>query len=213
MARAARHIRFALLAGLARAKRRTWLALNRAGRSDPLRTALHAEADRFVGLMADLSYTPLLPCARISLQRLVVVPRATLAGRARDALSDRLGALPAMAAFDDAVRTFFYAQLVREMDDAVLVARPSVGRPVRAAEEWTCIGVDRELPWIDSAWTGPGWGGHLFMYEFPRGGLSRKERRAVEETVAGMQAELCTLSRSQRHELLRAALDRGVRRV
>jgi hypothetical protein len=137
------------------------------------------------------------------------VPRATLAGRARDALCSRLSALPVVTDLDDSVRSFFFAQLVREMDAALVAASPSLGRPIHAKGEWVCVGVDRELQWIDPTWTGPGWGGHLYMYELPRDGLSKKDRREVETTLEEMRAELVGLSRVQRHDLLRAALDSG----
>jgi hypothetical protein len=54
-------------------------------------------------------------------------------------------------------------------------------------------------------WSGPGWGGHLFMFEQPRAGLARKELKAVESAVADMSQHIVALSRVQRDGLLRSA--------
>jgi hypothetical protein len=55
--------------------------------------------------------------------------------------------------------------------------------------------------------SGPGWGGHLLMYEFPRQGLSRRARKEVEQAVQELQSSLTTISHIQRHEIMRMAVD------
>jgi RNA polymerase-interacting CarD/CdnL/TRCF family regulator len=47
------------------------------------------------------------------------------------------------------------------------------------------------------------------MYEFPRQGLARKERRALEAAIRTIREELSSISRLQRHDLLRAAVGSG----
>jgi hypothetical protein len=206
---AASQLRFVRLGGHYRAKRRIWRALDGAARTEPLRSALQSAADDYTNALAGLSYLPLLPCTQISLQRLVVVPRAAVAARTAAALDTRLGDSAPLADLGEAVRRFFVARVLREMDDAVLAARPSPSRPIHAREAWTCVAVDRELQWMDPIWSGPEWTGHLVMYEFPRQGLARRERRTLEAAIKTIREELSSISRLQRHDLLRAAVGRG----
>jgi hypothetical protein len=76
---------------------------------------------------------------------------------------------------------------------------------VHAHEEWACVGVDLDLLWVDPMWSGPGWGGHLFMFEFPPAGVSRKELKAIDAALVQVTKHISTLSRVQRDGLLRSA--------
>jgi hypothetical protein len=110
------------------------------------------------------------------------------------------------------VRDFFCEQLVVELDAAVAAHRSSVVRPLLTEDGWGCVGRDTEYQWMDSIFSGPGWGGHFLMFEFPSQGLSRKARKAVEQAVQELQNSLANISRIQRQEIMQTAVD-GLPRV
>lgn len=205
IATAASGIRFSFVGRHRAARSRIWRALETATRQEAVATAIRAEAGHFMAVLANLSYTA-LPRAHIALRRVVLVPRAMIAGRARVGLYARLGVSPALAHLDDAVRVFFLEQLLTEMDAAIQKALPSPRHPVHAPDEWTCIGVEKGLVWVDPLWSGPDGTGHVFMFEFPRAGLPRRDRKALETAVAEMKGRVSLLSRSERVEMVRAAL-------
>jgi hypothetical protein len=59
-------------------------------------------------VVARLAYSDGLPRAVIALHRLVVVPRAMIAGHARVGLSKRLGDIAEVAALDEAIQIFLF---------------------------------------------------------------------------------------------------------
>jgi hypothetical protein len=203
---AARKYRFRLFA-TGRARRRLWRGLETAARTAPVRAAIGEEANRFGTALGQVSFAPGLPRTHVALHRLVLVPRALVAARARTGVRMRLWNLPPLAHVDESVRAFFCEQLLIELDRAIELARPSAKRPVEAGEGWSCVGSDRSYVWLDPLWAGDHWVGHVFMYEFPRSGLSRAQRRALDEAVAGLQKSIALLSRVQRDGLMRTAAD------
>ena len=207
VARVAARIRFSLFGRSRAARRRIWRALEDASRVESLATAVASEATRYLQVLAKLSNCDALPRVHIALYRLVLVPRAMIAAHARAALFTRLGEAPALAELDEAARTFFLDQLVIEMDAALQKASPSPQQPVQAHDEWTCVGVSKGLVWVDPLWSGPDGTGHVFMYEFPRAGLPRRERKALKAAIAGMAASVSSLSPFQRIAMLRGAWD------
>jgi hypothetical protein len=198
-------IRFALFGRERAARKQVWRALENAARDEQAIGAIAVETTHYMKLLANLSYVQALPRVQVGLHRLVVVPRTMIAGRGYNALCSRLAKVPALAALDEPSRAFLFEQLLREMDYAVAKTGPTPRRPVHAHEEWACVGVDLELIWVDPMWSGPGWGGHLFMYELPRAGLSRKDLKAVEAALAALTKNIAALSRVQRDNLLRSA--------
>jgi hypothetical protein len=191
----------------ARARRRLWRPLERAARTEPIRTAIRAEAAQFGAAMSHASYAPGLPRLHVALHRLVLVPRALVAARARTGVRQRFWHLPSLAGVDESVRAFFCEQLLIEMDRALEAARPSASRAIPAAEEWSCVGADRRYVWVDPLWSGSHWAGHLFMYEFPRTTLSRAQLKELDSAVAHLQESIGSFSRLQREALLRSAAD------
>ena len=155
--------------------------------------------------LAHLSCSDALPRRHIALHRLVLVPRSMIAGRGRNALIKRLGDEQALAGLDEALRTFFLDQLVMEMDAALQNASPSPRQPIQAYDEWACVGLSKGLVWVDPLWSGPDGTGHVFMYEFPRAGLSRRDRKALDAAIAEMSASVSSLTRLQRFAMVRAA--------
>lgn len=211
VARVAAGIRFSLFGRSRAARRRIWRALEDASRVESLATAVASEATRYMQVLASLSYSDALPRVHIALYRLVLVPRAMIAAHARAALFTRLGEAPALAELDEAARIFFLDQLVIEMDAALQKASPSPRQPVQAHDEWMCVGVSKGLVWVDPLWSGPDGTGHVFLYEFPRAGLPRRERKALKVAIAEMAASVSSLSRLQRIAIVRGARD-SVRR-
>ncbi len=201
-------IRFSVLGRSAAARRRIWKEIEAAARAESLVAALADEATRYMHVLAALSYSDALPRVHIALHRLVLLPRAMIAGHARVALFKRLGDEPALAGLDAATRRFFLNQLVIEMDTALQQASPSPKRPVQAQDEWACVGVSKGLAWVDPLWAGDDATGHVFMYEFPRPGMPHPTPREIDAAIAGMTAGVGTLSRLQRFAMVRAATAR-----
>ena len=158
--RVAATLRFSLFGRKRAARRRMWRALEAATREESLSTAITGEADRFMKVLADLSYADALPRAHIALHRLVLIPRAMVTGRAETGVFERLAQSPALAAIDEAVRIFFLSHLVIEMDAALQRAAPAPRRPVQAHDEWACVGVTKGIIWADPIWAGPDGSGH-----------------------------------------------------
>ena len=204
IARVAAGIRFSLFGRSRAARRRIWRALEDASRVESFVAAVRAEAARYMEVLASLSYSDTLPRVHIALHRLVLVPRALIAGRARVALFARLVEAPALAGLDDSARIFLLEQLVKEMDAALQIGAPSPRRPIHAHDEWACVGVSKGLVWVDPLWAGADGTGHVFMCELPRAGLSRRDRKAVEAAIAGMAASVSSLSPRQRIAMVRA---------
>jgi hypothetical protein len=205
VASVARGIRFSLFGRSRSARRRIWRALEAATRVESLATAIGVEATQYMQTVASLSYAEALPRAHIALHRLVLVPRAMIAGRAQTAVFERLADAPALGGLDEAVRIFFLNRLVIEMDAALQDASPSPRRPVQAQDEWACVGVSKGIVWVDPIWAGPEGSGHVFMYEFPRAGLSRGERKSLEAAIQELAASVSSLSRAERFAMVRAA--------
>jgi hypothetical protein len=203
--RIARGIRFSLFGKRRAARRQLWRALDDASRSRDFVSAVGTEAARYMELLAASAYADALPRAHVALRRLVLAPRAMISGRAHLAMSQRLAPSPELAGVDESVRGFLIDQLVTEMDTALRKASPSPKRPVHAHEGWACVGVSVGMVWVDSLWSGPDGTGHVFLYEFPRDGLARRDRKALEAAIARMSSSVSSLSRTQRGALVRAA--------
>jgi len=205
IARLAARIRFSIVGRARSARRRLWRELERASRTDAFGAALSAEPDRFMQVLADACYADVLPRAHVALGRVVLAPRALVAGRARAGVFARLMNAPAVAGLDEAVRTFLLERIVIEMDAALTKASPAPRRPVVAKDGWVCVGVRLGTVWADPLWAGPYGAGHLFMYELPPRGLARREYKALDAAIEQMSGSVSTLSRTARDAMLRAA--------
>jgi hypothetical protein len=189
------------------ARRRIWRELDGAGRGDVFGRAIQSEADRFTALLVQTSHAPGLLRRSIALHRLVVVPRVLVAARTRTGARKRLYEDEALAALEPRVRDFFFEQLVIELDAAIAERRPSVSRPVLMHEGWRCVGRVTDYQWTDPMFCGPGWGGHLLMFEFPNEGLSRRARKELERSAQELQSSLKGITPAQRHDIMRMAVD------
>ena len=204
-ARAGQH-RFWVFAAT-RARRRIWRELELAGRDESLSSGIQAAADRFTAQLVETSHAPGLLRRTIALHRLVIVPRTLVAARTRHVVRKRLHSSAPLDTLDSPVRDFFCEQLVVEFDAALAERRPSVPRPVLTHDGWRCVGYDPDYEWVDPMFSGPGWGGHLLMFEFPRDGLSRAARKELDRAVEELRNTLKGLSHAQRHEIMQTAVD------
>jgi hypothetical protein len=135
------------------------------------------------------------------------VPRTMVVGRARMGLCQRLARLEPLRALPEPVQVFFFERLLKEMNHALQQARPSPRHPVLAHDGWTCVGVDPQFLWVDPMWAGEAWAGHVFMFEMPSSGVTRRQRLEIEATIERMRAQLPALSRIQRDGVIRSALE------
>lgn len=190
----------------ARATRRLWQDLKNLIRSTPARQALQQEGDHFAKAVASLCYAPSLPRHQVALHRLVVVPRAMIAGRSRNGARHRLWHA-ALSPLPEPLRAFMCEQILVEMDGAVRAAKPSPAAPVEMRDSWSCVASDCQYVWVDPLWSGPNWTGHMILYEMPRTPLSRMQRKDLERAVASLQQGLATLSKIQRQSIVRTAAD------
>ncbi len=209
---AARQIRFALTGRVRAARRRIYRELWAAVAASPVRESIAAECGRYPAAWAELAYAPSLPRATISLHRLVVVPRSMILARTVSGVSRRLAACPGIANLPDSFKAFFARWILCEMDQAILRAAPSPLRPFYSQESWACVALDSDFTWIDPMWSGMEWRGHVMMFEMPTTRLARRDRRALEETIAQIRQSLPNLSREQRAGTVQMAMD-GMQRL
>ena len=210
IAKIASGLRFSIFGRSRAARRMLWRALDRASRTDAFVEALSGEADRYLQVLADICYADALPRAQVAARRVILVPRAMAIGRAQAGLFSRLCAAPAFAGLDETVRDFLLRRIVTELDLALRTASPTPNRPVHARDGWACVGIRLGTVWMDSIWAGPDGTGHVFMYELPPQGSSRREARALAAAMDQMSEAASSLSRTARDAMLRAATLRRV---
>ena len=74
------------------------------------------------------------------------------------------------------------------------------------------MGLDPDFTWIDPMWSGAEWRGHVMMFEMPSVRLPRRERAELEAAISRLKESLPNLSRQQRDNTVRAAMD-GLNRL
>jgi hypothetical protein len=198
-------IRFSMLGRARSARRRLWRRLEEVTRTDAFAQAIGEEPARYLQILADACYADALPRVHVAVRRLVLVPRALVAGRAKADIIARLLRSPALAGLDDDVRFFVLDQIVNELDAALRGASPSPKRAVSAHDGWACVGVRLGTVWLDPLWAGRDGTGHLFMYEMSPHGLARRDARALEAAMEQMSDAAAALSRNARDVILRSA--------
>ncbi len=203
---AASRLHFKLFGRQRAARREMWNLLSRAASTEPLRASLHAAADEYTRSICELPYAAGLPRTQVGNRRVVVVPRVMIAGRARTAVTPMVGKSFSLSQIDDALLAFFLDEVIVQLDHAVQRARPTPSRPLRASDEWACVGIDTRYVWVDPYWSGPGWLGHVFLYEWASTRISRRERKALDRALGDLQMAVGGLSRQRRHELVRNAV-------
>jgi hypothetical protein len=203
--RVAAGVRFSLFGRARSAQHRLWRGLEDVSRTDAFAKAIAAEPAHYLQILADVCYADALPRVRVGVRRLVLAPRALVAGRAKAGVFTRLLPSPALAGLDDDVRSFVLDQMVNEMDAAVRGAPPSPKHPVTARDGWVCVGVRLGTVWLDPLWAGPDATGHVFLYEMPPQGLTRQDCKALEAAMEQLSGAAASLSRNARDVMLRSA--------
>lgn len=198
-------MRFKLLGKTRAARKKIWRELLEALRSDEGRAALQASADAYTRSLISLAYAQALPRATVALHRLVLVPRALVAERARAAVAAHLDQRSVFAARRPAEREFLYSTVMTQIDGAMRAAKPGLQKPLKGHEGWVVIGADTRFEWVDRYWSGDGWTGHWFLYELPRTSLSRADRKAIDAAIETMRTSVANLSRERRHALVKLA--------
>jgi hypothetical protein len=202
---AARSVGFALFGRARAARRRVRRQLWQAVDSSAVRDLIAAECDRYLSAWSDLAYAPSLPRRTVSLNRLVVVPRAMIPGRAGPGAQARFAAC--LAATGEGFRTFLCHWVLCRMDDAIRSADPTSRHPVRAGDCWACIGLEDRLIWVDPNWSGQEWRGHVVLFEMPSPRLSRRQRLELDAAIEQLTRPLPNLTRLQRDAIVRVAAD------
>lgn len=204
---AARQSGFSLLGRIRSARRRICRDLWDAVTAAPVREAIAAECDRYLGAWTQLAYAPSLPRVTVALHRLVVVPRTMILARARPGVSARVEACLETTGVAESFKPFFSRWLFHSMDDAIRRGGPSPQRPIHAHETWACVALDSDFIWIDPLASGPAWRGHVMMFEMPVPRLQRRDRRELETAVEQLKQSLPHLARLQRDSIVRIATD------
>ena len=204
VAEVAATLRFSLLGRVRAARRRLWREFTAAVGTPEIASVLSDAPELYGRAIADLAYASELPRVAAGVRRVVLVPRALVAGRARSHVSARLAGCLAFGRLHLALRPLLVEQALRELDAAVCAARPSPRHPVAAAGEWVCVGLDTSFTWVDQIWSGPGWAGHFVVYERPPA-FSRADRKALDGAIADLQSGIQTFSRRRRQDVAHAA--------
>lgn len=197
------------LFGKARAARRDlWRELDAATRTPPIARAIQTEVSAYLPLIAQFCYASSAPRSTIALRRLVAIPRALAHVKALERLTKRLQFLPEFTGLQGGplVREFFFVQLIKEMDSAILAAKPSPARPLPAHEEWVVVGSELEMTWHVPIKREAERPGHFFLYEAPRGGSARADRKEISARMRDLNSLAHGLSRTDRAEVIRKSL-------
>ena len=145
------------------------------------------------------------PRAHIALHRLVLVPRAMIAGHARTALAKRLEEVPDFAALDEALRIFLFDQLVIEMDAALQKASASVRNPVAHTRSGRALASAKD--WFGSSRCGPvRTGPATCSCTNSRGRvIAARPENTGKRGIAEMATSVSSLTKLQRNAMVRAA--------
>jgi hypothetical protein len=200
--------RFALFGRARAARRRLWQQLAVAARQETVVALIQREIEAYLDRAGELAYAHGLPRLGVDLRRLVVVPRVLLNGAAYDVLLKQLNAQAGFASLEGGIplRHFFVVTLIRAIETAIASARPSPGRPIASGKEWMTVGLDAAFVWRLPLVREPLWEGHHYVLESTREPVTRAVRKATAASIAQLEASLQTLSRTERNEILRAAV-------
>jgi hypothetical protein len=205
----AARIRFSLLGKTRAAARRLWRQLANTLSDPAVVGAIEREVQDYLQRLGQLAFADGLPRCGVELRRLIVVPTVLLNGAACTAFAKRLNRLPAWASLEggDALRDFFVTTLISDMAAAVERARPAPRGPLAADAEWTTVGLNTAFVWRVPVFQAPPWNGHHYVLELPPESITRTVQKAAAARIDSFEASLPSLSRSERNEILRRALD------
>ncbi len=207
VAAAGRYVRFSVFGRERRGRARLWRELKDLAVNERVVSIITEQANLYPSLLAAFAFADALPRVTVDLRRLVVVPRALLNARVQSAIAQRFLDLHIERGLrgGEQLRDFFVITLVDEMDRALLSAHPTVRRAIAAGNGWATVGVDPNFVWLKPPWQGPAWQGHHYVYEPPRGGLPRRQRKRVESAIRDLATSLGNRSYIERYETLQRA--------
>lgn len=190
-----------------RARGRLWRQLVAAAGHEVVAAAMKREVDGYVKRAGELAYADGLPRLGVSLRRLVAVPCVLVNAAAYRSIEARLHKLRPITSLagGDALRSFFFQQLVEELNAAVASARPSPKHTLQAGADWTCVGLNTAFVWRPPILDWPEWCGHHYVLELTREPITRAIRNETADAIEQFEASLPSLSRLQRDDILRRA--------
>jgi hypothetical protein len=184
--------------GKQRAKRQLWEELQLIAASDALKAAIQAEADdyqRLVGWIAEKGSN--LPRSR-GYRPVVTVPRFLVNVFALDNTRKRLGQSDELGRLKgEALKDYFFRQLVRELDKAMTSARPSPRDPFPSHGNWFVVGYDGRFRWRANTESG-----HYFLYEPYGEKMSRSDRHEIEDKMKDLAVSLGRMSAEEKEAIL-----------
>ncbi len=207
VALAGRYLRFSLFGRERTARARLWRELQNLATNERVLSIITEQAGIYPSLLAGFAFADALPRATVDLRRLVVVPRVLVNARAHATMARRFAELHVERGLraGEALRDFFVVTLVDEMDRALVAARPTTRRAVAARDGWATVGVDTTFVWVKAYSQGPAWDGHHYVYEPPREGLPRHQRKRLDSAIRELAASLGSRSWIERYEMLQCA--------
>jgi hypothetical protein len=200
-------IRFSLLGKARTARRRLWRQLTTAARDRAVVEAVDFEVQGYLGRLGELAYAHGLPRVALELRRLVIVPCVLANGDMWRGLEQRLTRLPAFTSLEggEPLREFFILTIIQDLAAAVASAGPSPKHPLASGDAWITVGLKPELVWRVPVLDEPDWNGHYYVLELTRAPITRALRKAATTSIEELEAWLPTLSRVERHDILRQA--------
>ena len=209
----AARIRFSLLGKTRAAARRLWRQLSSTLGDPSVIGAIEREVETYLQRLGQLAFSEGLPRCSVELRRLIVVPTVLLNGAACTAFAKRLNQQPAWASLEggDTLKDFFVTTLISDMAAAVERARPAPRGPLAADADWTVVGLNAGFVWRVPVFQAPPWNGHYYVLELPRDSITRAVQKAAVPKIDSFEASLPLLSRAERNEILRRALEAHVR--
>ncbi len=207
VADAAAGIRFSVVPRMWLARRRLWRQLIVAARHESVAAAMRREADAYVKHVGALAYADGLPRLGVSLRRLVAVPCVLVNAAAYRGIESRLSKLGPVRSLagGDALRSFFFQQLVEDLNAAAASAQPTPRHALPAGADWVCVGLNPTFVWRSPILDWPAWHGHHYVLELTREPVTRAVRSQTTAAIERLEASLPSLSRLQRDEILRRA--------
>lgn len=203
--RHASQIRLALFGRTRTARARVWRSVIQAANHPRVVSGVQQELDSFLTYLEPLVYAPDLPRLTVDLRRLVVVPRLLLNGELYQRLDMRLQAEPlfGVGQHDLPLRDWFMLTIIRAVELALAREKPSPARPMAAADEWICVGLNDTFEWRPP-FDGHAWRGHFYLLELRSTAITRAVRAASSQAIAELEDGLHSLSGLQRTAILRA---------
>jgi hypothetical protein len=202
-------IRFGIFGKRRAAARRLWRPLAAAARDGAVVRAVDVEMNAYLSRVGELAFAEGLPRGSIELRRLVIVPNLLVNGAAYGCLKKLLGAEPLFAALEggNTLKEFFISTLVRETEAAVVRAAPALNHPFEVGDDWVVVGINSEFAWHVPLFGERAWQGHHYVLEVTRDPMTRGMRKAVSAKIEALERSLETLTRLERNEILRRAVN------